>query len=87
MGASDVSYEIKIRQLEEEDKMESWIDWKQRVTREAVIAMDRAGIPDWVQEQRRRKWRWVGHVARRDDGRWTRWMALSLIDSHVDARR
>ncbi len=25
-------------------------------------------------EQRRRKWRWAGHVARRDDGRWTRWM-------------
>ena len=27
-----------------------------------------------VLEGRRRKWRWIGHVARRRDGRWTRWM-------------
>ena len=26
----------------------------------------------WVEEQRRRKWRWAGHVSRRDDGRWSR---------------
>lgn len=29
---------------------------------------------DWVIEQRRRKWRWVGHVARRKDGRWSNWL-------------
>ena len=26
---------------------------------------------DWVTEQRSRKWSWAGHVARRNDGRWT----------------
>ena len=26
---------------------------------------------DWVTEQRRRKWKWAGHVARRTDGRWS----------------
>ena len=31
-------------------------------------------VVDWVEEQRRRKWRWAGHIARRTDGRWTKWM-------------
>ena len=29
-------------------------------------------MADWVSEQKRLKWRWAGHVARRDDGRWSR---------------
>ena len=33
--------------------------------------LQRANVVDWVEEQRRRKRRWAGHVARRDDGRWT----------------
>jgi len=52
------------------DKLESWVDWIQRVTEEALAAMTRAGVPDWIEEQQRRKWRWAGHVCRRDDGRW-----------------
>ena len=36
--------------------------------------IDKGKLVDCVQEQRRRKWRWAGHVARRKDGRWTRWM-------------
>ena len=35
-------------------------------------------MPDWVEEQTKRKWRWCGHVCRRLDGRWAekvlRWM-------------
>ena len=42
-----------------------------RVTKIARGAMERAKVPDWAQEQRRRKRRWAGHVARRSDGRWT----------------
>ena len=33
-------------------------------------------IKDWADEQKRRKWRWAGHIARRKDGRW----ATSLLD-------
>ena len=29
-------------------------------------------MADWVEEQIRLKWRWAGHVARWDDGRWSR---------------
>ena len=42
------------------------------MTEEAIAAMTRAGMPDWIEEQQRRKWRWAGHVCRRDDGRWTK---------------
>ena len=33
--------------------------------------MGRVGVRDWVEEQRRLKWKWAGHVARRLDNRWT----------------
>ena len=35
-------------------------------------ASDAAGVADWVSEQRRRKWRWAGHVTRMCDRRWTK---------------
>ena len=33
--------------------------------------MDKAKVEDWVESQRRMKWRWAGHVARRHDSRWS----------------
>ena len=42
-----------------------------RTAQVATALLRRAKVVDWVEEQRRRKWRWAGHVARRDDGRWT----------------
>ena len=36
--------------------------------------MEWGKMGDWVEEQRRRKWRWAGHIARRTDWRWTYWM-------------
>ena len=53
---------------------EGWIDWLKRTAKIIDDEIDRGRLVDWVQEQRRRKWRWAVHVARRDDGRWTRWM-------------
>ena len=32
--------------------------------------MRKARVPDWVEEQRRRYFRFAGHTARREDGRW-----------------
>ena len=59
---------------EDELEVESWVAWVRRVTAEAELVMSRLEIPDWVTEQRRRKWSWAGHIARRTDGRWTRKM-------------
>ena len=53
-------------------ELESWVDWIKRVTHEADAAMRKAEVPDWIEEVRRRAWKWAGHVARRTDGRWTR---------------
>jgi hypothetical protein len=51
---------------------ETWIEWIVRVTDIAENEARKAKITDWVQEQRKRKWRWAGHVMRRTDGRWSR---------------
>ena len=53
------------------EALESWVEWVQRVTREATAAMSKAGVPDWSEEQQRRKWRWCGHTCRRLDSRWS----------------
>ena len=52
--------------------METWAEWIQRVTHQVEAACRTLGVKDWVEEQRRRKWKWAGHVARRSDGRWTK---------------
>ena len=59
--------------LGDDDKQdgESWVQWIIRATRVGEAEMRKAKVIDWVEEQRRRKWRWAGHVARRDDGRWS----------------
>jgi len=53
-------------------KEETWIDWIKRVTGIVEAHADKAHVRDWVQEQRKRKWRWAGHIMRMHDGRWTR---------------
>ena len=49
---------------------ESWECWIQRVTGEAKVKMAELSIKEWTHQQRIRKWRWAGHVARRTDARW-----------------
>ena len=64
--------EEEVEMAEDELEVESWVAWVRRVIAEAELVMSRLEIPDWVTEQRRRKWSWAGHIARRTDGRWTR---------------
>ena len=55
-----------------EKQKETWVEWMVRTAGLVDGALQRAKVPDWVEEQKRRKWRWAGHVARREDGRWSR---------------
>jgi len=71
---------------EEEDKLESWTAWIQRTTHEAVDAMNKVGVPDWAEEQQRRKWRWCGHALRRLDGRWTRKVVMWMPEDGARGR-
>ena len=50
---------------------ESWVDIIQRTTHIAEEHLRRIGLDDWVTAQRKKKWYWAGHLARRTDGRWS----------------
>jgi hypothetical protein len=54
-----------------EAEEEPWVSYIVRSTRTAERISEIAGIANWVREQKRRKWRWGGHVARCMDRRWT----------------
>ena len=51
---------------------ESCVELLQRTARNVEWAIEKGKVSDWVAEQRRRKWRWAGHVMRRTDNRWSR---------------
>ena len=52
--------------------IEDWVSWVQRATKVVEKVRKSRGLPEWVEEIARRKFRWAGHVARRQDGRWNR---------------
>ena len=68
------------------EEEESWVDWLRRTARALDCDIKKGALVDWVAEQRRRKWRWAGHVARRTDGRWAR-QVLHWIPHGGERRR
>ena len=67
----------------EDGTLEPRIEWKRRVTHEAVQVSTKMRVLDWAEESRRRKWRWGGHVARRQDDRWT----IKVLSFQMDGTR
>jgi hypothetical protein len=57
---------------ESEVVIENWVDWIQRATGIAENLANKCRVSDWVRIQRIRKWRWAGHLMRREDGRWSK---------------
>ena len=49
---------------------EDWVPYLKRATAIAEDLSSRAGIESWITGQRRKKWRWGGHIARLTDRRW-----------------
>ena len=45
--------------------------------------MQKLNIPEWVQEQRRQKWRWAGKMMRSTDEKWSK----KVLDYTPDSRR
>ena len=60
----------------DDDGLESWVDWMRRVTAEVELERERCGIKGWETQQRMRKCRCAGHVARMLDGRWAKVLLL-----------
>ena len=54
----------------DDDGLEAWVDWIRRVTAEVEHEREKCGIKSWESQQRLRKLRWAGHVARMSVHRW-----------------
>jgi hypothetical protein len=57
---------------EEDEELEPYIDWILRATEVAVRRANEAKVSNWLEAQRKRKWEFAGHIARRNDGRWSK---------------
>ena len=64
------------RGRDEAQLVEPWVDYVKRSTHIAEMWRNRANVSDWIVAQRRRKWAWAGHCARRDDDRWSHMILL-----------
>ena len=62
---------IGTRRIGRDGDLEGYVDWIVRSTSLAEEAMHKFGVPDWVEEVHRRKFRWAGRVERLQDDRWT----------------
>lgn len=62
---------IGTQRLFVEGQSENWVEWVIRATRIAEEHMRNNNVPDWAEEIHRRKFKWAGEVARRQDGRWS----------------
>jgi hypothetical protein len=59
-------------ECDEHEVLEPWVEWIQRATHLSEGMARNSGVSDWVQTQKKRYFAWAGHVARREDGRWSR---------------
>ena len=59
-------------EADELDNVESFVTWITFATSKIKGFVETGALLDWVSEQRKRKWKWAGHCARRTDNRWTR---------------
>ena len=65
------------------DHVESFVTWITFTTSTIKGYVGRGNLIDWVSEQKKRKWKWAGHCARRNDNRWTK----RLLDFQISAPR
>ena len=71
----DLSDEDDVPEPDEQDderlmKHVTWVDWIIRTTGIVEEHLRKTGLDDWCTAVRKKKMRWAGHLARRDDGRW-----------------
>ena len=69
------------------DAMEDWVDWSRRVTAEVEHERAKCGIKSWESQQRLRKLRWAGHLARMPEDRWAKVLLMWQPNAQVHRRR
>ena len=69
---SQSEHESEPNTEEVQDELEPWTDWIQRVTRSAEESLEKLKIKTWVEQARRRKWRWAAKLfCGTDQNKWT----------------
>ena len=53
-----------------DEEVETWVEWIQRVTHEARLAMKEHKVPDWIEEQRKRLQAWRQKLDSMSKDRW-----------------
>ena len=49
-------------QEDSRDDVEPWLDWIKRVTHNVENSLQRLGIKTWVEQARKRKWKWAAKL-------------------------
>ena len=47
---------------DDRDELEPWVDWIKRVTHNAESSLEKLRIKTWVEQARRRKWKWAAKL-------------------------
>ena len=68
-------------------ELEEWVEWMIRTAQECENVMKEHGVPNFVEEVHRRKFRWAGVVARRVDNRWTKEVLTWVLDGKRSRKR
>ena len=63
--------------------LETWAQWILRTSGIVEGQLRKTGLDDWCTAIRRKKWRWAGYLARREDGSWS----TKLLDRQPTAGR
>ena len=74
------------REENDKDDLEPWVDWIKRVTHSAESSLETLKIKTWVEQARRRKWKWAAKLLSEPGER--RWSQIILDWSpqiHFDA--
>ena len=70
-SGSEQEPEVDVQE-EVREELETWTDWIKRVTQSAEENLERLRIRTWVEQARRRKWRWASKLyCGTEPDRWT----------------
>ena len=69
---SGSEHELESNTGEVQEELEPWTDWIQRVTHNAEESLEKLKIKTWVEQARRRKWRWAAKIfCEAEQDKWT----------------
>ena len=66
------------------DELEPWVDWIKRVTHSVENSLEKLKIKTWVEQARRRKWRWAQKTYCEGKHKWTDAVLMWNPQVHFD---